>query len=522
MNKWLFLAFLALYLLTASFRIDSGDGEAMYQVTDSLLNGRGFAISDTQPDQDFLGAHGERIPREAMGGSGSGWFGVDGRYYAKAGPAQSFAAVPFYLLGKLAHVMFSVWSVGFWTRISVTLLNPIVAAFTVVLVAMTTRLFFDQPTALTLAVLFGLGTPVWPYGKSFFSEPLLGVMMLLGGYAAMRARCELHIGWYALSGAALGAAVLVKPMGLLAVPVVGLYLLLACRPNLRQWTAWLVPLGIEGFLLGWYNWVRFGNPLMTGRGWEISWDTPPWFGAYGLLFSSGKGLLWFAPIIVLGIAALPSFIRRARAEGLLMIGVPALFIGAHAVFNYWSGGGSWGPRLIIPAVVWLVLPMGILLERKVHPVWQELMMAVVIAASIIVQVLGVSVGYARHLQAVYNTSRTSEEYFDRVQFNWADSPIVGQARELMVVTGNVRSANAQQELRALVKRTLTAPRNADLFYDARSEAVGYLAFNLPDLWFVYGWMMGAPLWAMAVIAAALAAGLAIAIRRLHEYLDGSI
>lgn len=87
MNKWLFLAFLSFYLLTASFRIDSGDGSAMFQVTDSMLNGRGFVISDRVPDQDLLGPHGERVPREEVG-NGLGLYGVDGRYYAKFGPVS--------------------------------------------------------------------------------------------------------------------------------------------------------------------------------------------------------------------------------------------------------------------------------------------------------------------------------------------------------------------------------------------------------------------------------------------------
>jgi hypothetical protein len=427
-------------------------------------------------------------------------------------------AIPFYGLGELAHVVWPGWSQIFWTHVGVTLLNPVVTALTVVLVALTARLFFSNVMALALAVLFGLATPAWPYAKSFFSEPLLGGMMLLGGYAAMRARREPKVGWYALSGAALGAAVLTKPMGSLAVPVVMLYLLLTCRPNPRQWAAWLAPLAVQGFLLGGYNWVRFGNPLMTGRGWEISWDTPLWFGAYGLLLSSGKGLVWFAPTVALGVVAWPAFTRRATAEGWLVAGVTILFVAAHSLFNYWTGGGCWGPRLIIPVVAWLILPLGALFELGRRPAWQELGLAVVIAASVIVQMLGVSVGYARHLQAVYNTSRSSEEYYDRVQFHWADSPIVGQARELMAVVSNVRVAGTQQELRDLVARTLVAPGPNDLVYDARAEAVGLLSFNVPDFWFVYAWLMDVPVRVLVTVSALWMSVVVLSGWRLRKYI----
>jgi hypothetical protein len=173
-NRWLFLAFLAVYLLTASGRIDSGDGGTVFQVTDSIMRGRGFAISASVLEQDLLGPRGERIPRETVSGSGYGAFGVDGRYYAKYGVGQSVAAIPFYGLGELAHALFRSWSERFWTQTSVALLNAVVTTLTVVLVAEMGCLFFSQSTALILAVLFGLATPAWPYAKSFFSEPLLG------------------------------------------------------------------------------------------------------------------------------------------------------------------------------------------------------------------------------------------------------------------------------------------------------------------------------------------------------------
>jgi len=518
-NKWLFLAFLALYLLTASGRIDSGDGHVMFQVTDSIMRGEGFAISPALPEQDLLGPHGERIPHETIYGSGAGAFGVDGRYYAQYGPGQSFAAIPFYLLGRVMHVILPVWSEEFWTRTSVTLLNVIVTALTVVLMAEMARLFFDAKTALTLAVIFGLATPAWPYSRSFFNEPLAGGLMLLGGYAAMCARRDARLMWYVLSGAAFGAAAFVRPTALLVVPPAMVYLFLACRPNKWKWCVWGGTLAIPLVFLLVYNWVRFGNPLTTGYGPGVRWDLPPWIGAYGLLFGPGKGLVWFAPVIVLGVVALPAFIRRSAAEGWFIVGVAGLFLAGHSAYNFWHGGGGWGPRLILPVVAWLILPMGVILQRKRHSAWQDLALAVVLAASVVVQVLGTSVNYARHLQVVYNASRSSEEYFQRVQFHWADSPIVGQVRELQAVTSNVRRAETLAELRDMVARTVTAPISEDRFYDAQAEAVGLLSFNVPDYWFVYGWFLGVPIWVMAVIMAALVCMIVISTGRLRTVPD---
>ena len=518
MNKRLFVMFLMLYLLTASGRIDSGDGGVMYQVTDSMMNGRGFVISSATPAQDLLGPRGERIPRETVTGSGPGTFGVDGRFYAAFAPGQSFAAIPFYLLGRLAHMAFPAWSEKFWTSSSVTLLNAFVTAGVVVLVAAMARLFFDARTAVLLAVLYGLATPAWPYAKSFFSEPLLGGLMLLGGYAAMRARREPGLRWYTLSGAALGGAALVKPVALIVMPVVVVYLLLASRPTIAKWLAWSGSLTVCLFLLALYNWARFGNPLTTGYGSGVQWDVPLWFGSYGLLFSSGKGLVWFAPIVVPGLIALPAFIQKRPAEGWLMAGVAGVFFAGHATLNFWPGGGCWGPRYILPLVAWLMLPLGVILAHKPRLAWQELGLAFVIAASILVQILAVSVNYARHLQAVYNTSSSSEEYFQRVQFSWADSPIAGQARQMLAVSANLRQPDRRAELGALVAHTLAAPKSDDPFYDARAEARGYLGFNTPDFWFVYGWLLGMPVAVIGVTAAALVGVFAASVWSLREVL----
>jgi hypothetical protein len=515
---WLALAFLALYLLTASGRIDSGDGQAMYQVIDSAMNGRGFTISAASTEQDFLGPRGERIPYQSISGSSYGAFGVDGRYYAKSGPGQSVAAIPFYLLGKLAHVIWPAWSERCWTEVAVTFLNAVVTALMVVLVAMMARLFFGQSTALALAVVFGFATPAWPYSKSFFNEPLLGALMLLGGYAAMRARRESQIRWYAVSGAALGAAVFTKPTAALVGAVLAVYLFVTSRPTRYQWAAWLGMFAVPMLVLACYNWLRFGNPFVIGYGETAQWNTPPWLGAYGLLFSSGKGLVWFAPVVVIGVGALPAFIHRAKAEGWLVISVAGVFITAHTFYSHWHGGGCWGPRLIVPVVAWLIVPLGEIFERRSRPTWQELGLAVVIAASVIVQVLGISVNYARHLQTVYQTSNSTEDYFNRVQFSWADSPIAGQVGEWRTVSSVLRHPEGRVQLHALVADALATPPRDDPFYDARAEALGLLGFNTPDYWFVYGWLLGIPIWVMVAMATALVIMMIVSWRSLRALL----
>ena len=61
----------------------------------------------------------------------------------------------------------------------------------------------------------------------------------------------------------------------------------------------------------------FGNPLRTGYGGQNAADlfvVPFSTGLYGLTISSGKGLLWYSPPLVLAIVGWWPFWRRCRAE----------------------------------------------------------------------------------------------------------------------------------------------------------------------------------------------------------------
>ena len=95
------LLLLLVYLLLSPMRIGSGDGETIYQVTRSFVEGRGFAIPPPSPDAVVLDPFGEPIPPEELRGGGPyGAWGSDGRYYAQYGIGQSLLAVPFYLMGR--------------------------------------------------------------------------------------------------------------------------------------------------------------------------------------------------------------------------------------------------------------------------------------------------------------------------------------------------------------------------------------------------------------------------------------
>jgi hypothetical protein len=494
----LFGLLLALYLLCASLHIDSGDGETMYQVSYGLVTGRGFAIPlvSTNLVDDS---------------TGYGRLGRDGRYYAKYGLGWSLAAAPLCALGRALAPLLPGMTEGFATRAAVMLLNPFLSAAVGVLLFCLARSLYPRRVAAAVALLYGLGTIAWYYAKSAFSEPLT-VLLLLGALLAGERRR------YVLAGAALGGMLLTRQTALLlVVPVVAWALLrehwMGEGEALRSTVALLSPVGLGLAAMLGYNGYRFGNLLESGYG-RIFWSTPFFVGLYNQLLSPGKGLFVFMPILLLGVAGWRALFRERRDWAWLVLASVVCYLVPHALYANWSGGGGWGPRLLMPIVPLLMLPMGYVIQRWQYRRVGRIALLLLVALSLFLQVLGVSVSWGRHLQRVWDDSVTREEYFYRVHYYWPDSPIPGQARSLLEVLALVSRPEGWAAL-----ATLVDPGAELALYDWQSEAVGLLSFNAPDFWFVQLWFLGVTtgwLVSFALFLVGVAVGATLRLRRVLD------
>lgn len=341
------LLLFGVYLFSFNGRITSSDGLSMFAVTESFVK-RGDLATDQM--WTFFGTKSIAAP--------------DGEVYSKYGYGTSLFAAPLYALAL--YVPFS-------GLMQVTLLTSAVAvaATAAVLYLTARRMGFDASVGMIAALLFGLATPAWVYAKEFWSEPFAAMTLFAAFYFCVRYR-ETRGARYALwTGALLGLAITVRTTNVLLVPLYAGYAfvewvgpgLTAGRSGRRVYfagtwrdvIAFLAPVVVLGLSVLMYNYARFGNALTTGYRADEDFSNNILLGAYGLLFSPGKGLLVYAPFL----AAVPYgvwrfFVKRRRV--LIFIGA---LVGFHVlVFSawyYWWGGTNWGARFLLPTLPYLVL-----------------------------------------------------------------------------------------------------------------------------------------------------------------------
>jgi hypothetical protein len=321
---WLLALMTATFLVFQSGILTGYDGQTMYAVTTSMIERGTFSVSEQW----------NTLP------------GRGGLEYSRYGLGLSLvAAIPYVLARPLAQL--TVERDAILAAAVGSIMALISAALVVALYVLARRLGARVGPALLIGVGAVVGTFALPYSKEFFSEPLAALCLVVA-IERMVARRPLT------AGLAAGAAVLTRPQTLLFAPVL---LFVAWRrlggaAGIRA-AAGLTPGVLATFA---YNLLRFGDPLSFGYQ-DVGFTTPFLRGAAGLLFNPLKSVLLFAPIIVLVAFALWQ-LWRSRSLALPLIGANlAITFIVSATWFAWHGGWSWGPRLLLPAVMPALAPI---------------------------------------------------------------------------------------------------------------------------------------------------------------------
>jgi SAM-dependent methyltransferase len=322
---WLFVLVTLCFLLVQEGAITGYDGRTMYGVTQAIVERGALDVDpelNTQP-------------------------GPDGLAYSRYGVGLSVvAAVPYLALRPLAGLLSD--STLILEAAAAATMAFIMGALVAFMYLLGRRLGATAGAAMLVAAGAVAGTFALPYGKEFFSEPLaaLGIVVSVERLLARRPGA---------AGLALGLAILTRPQNVLFIPVALFVTWRSQNVRAAVRLGWGMLPGVVATLA--YNAVRFGSPLETGYG-DVGMTTPFLRGAAGLLFDPVKSLFLFAPVILLLPFAFGKALRENPVATALIAGYGAITFLLTATWFAWHGGWSWGPRLLLPAVLLSVVLLG--------------------------------------------------------------------------------------------------------------------------------------------------------------------
>ena len=230
------------------------------------------------------------------------------------------------------------------------------------------------------AVALGAGTLILPFATVFFSH-VLSATLAFAAFTLLwlERRGPPRLLLVAAAGLVAGFAVTTEYPLALAGAVLGVY---AMRRSLKRGAAYAAGVAAGVAPLVAYNVWAFGSPTHssykgavaiqgdTGHdvvglndGGFFGIEVPDFQIALDLLFAN-KGLITLAPILGLALAGLVLLHRRGlRAETYVIAGMFLVYLTYNS--GYWLpfGGGSPGPRFLVPVLPFLAIPLALAWRR---------------------------------------------------------------------------------------------------------------------------------------------------------------
>ncbi len=408
--RWAFVGLACLYALTIGRGFYSSDGEVMFQTAAALVEHHTLRLA---PDPG--------LPQIVAGQGGA--------FYSKYDPGLPLLAVPFYVMGDQVAAVNRAHRYRL-AALCVLLLPVLAAAGAVALSAGWIANAHGGRSAGLALLAAGLASPLWVYARELFAEAVLAfaltaAALIAHGAGGSRRRLV-------LAGAVFGIGLATRAaFGLYALPLAAL---IVCEEKQKRTTedtekkgkkersaeekrvtAEKLPALLSGLplsssaarcisffagmlpgvaLLVAHNVLRFGDPLRSGYAGE-GFTSRLWEGAPGLLISPGRGVLIYAPPLMLCTLLWPRFRRAYPALGIFLALAWASALTVFGAWWAWGGGWCWGPRFLVPLLPLSVLPLSVLPAGRG---WRAAAL-MLIAAGIVVQVPGVLTDVTPHFAA---------------------------------------------------------------------------------------------------------------------------
>jgi hypothetical protein len=396
----LFLMFQGLYALTSSgnaFRVP--DEFEVYYQTEHLVDAGDLSVPQAIPSGRFFG----RV-------------GLDGKPYAPYGPLAAVLSIPHHLLARGVAAVAGIPRGGVaWTFVvsGLTMVSTATAgALAVAGFYRAAVIVGASPgVAVLLSLLLGGASVLWTYSTNFYSEAWQAAAFTWAGVFLLEKRI-------APASMLLAVAGLIKVTSLVFVPgfIVAVLLDTSVPVSQRSRAALALSAGVGMAVLVHLAWnqYRFGQLFEFGYNWAetvpqlparafLLSDLPR--GLVVLLFSPGKSLLLWAPVLLLTINRWKTC-PRSLLGGVATSAVCGLIF--YGAYLFPEGGYAHGPRHLVP-----ILPLLLLPAAAPGPPWRRGIVVAVAAVGAVMAILSVSISFLQDQALGRDFSRLG--YYDRIE-----------------------------------------------------------------------------------------------------------
>lgn len=276
--------------------------------------------------------------------------------------------------------------------------------------------------ALLIATLFGFTSMALPYARYDYHLPLAGLGVAgwtVSGLAWLRRGRRQALVW---AGVSLGLLVLVRlELAVLSVGALA-FILQQDRPERSEETGnaaasvdkqallvLLIPFAVGLTAAAFCQYANWGR--LSG-GYEGGFSTTPLAGLHGFLFSLGKSVLIYNPVLLLLPWAYLQGLREARKETLFLMlsTMPAVLL--YAWWGNWWGGWGWGPRHLVPLLPLLYFPLVSLLvgpPTRIRAATRLFMVCGIVGLG--VQIAGICISFNNGILYAHKLLQTASPMF---------------------------------------------------------------------------------------------------------------
>ncbi len=410
-----------LFLASAYFYQDpEWNGNSRLDLTRAIVEKRTLAIDDYQAQPGWE--------------TGDKAF-YNNHYYSDKAVGSSLLALPFYLglirLSGLLQITLTSEAVKHALTTIVMGGAFAVAGLSIFLIAQ--RLTGSAWKALIASLSLAFGTMLWPYSAVYYGHVLAAAFLAVafclllameGGAQGVDNRRLFVVGLMT------GLAFITEYTTALIIAVLIAFAVFGLR---KQRVAGIARAGGIAFLgaalplalaLA-YNSRVYGSPFSTGYAYEvenrfatgmsqgilgIGW--PSLDTIYHITLDPQFGVLWQSPILLVAPFGyvIAVGLARYRAAALASLGAAIVMLLMNGGYYLWWGGSAFGPRLLIPALPFLIVPLAALSEKLV---WLVAGLGIISGAQMLIPLMG----QVQPTLLVYRPHRS--------MFYVADSPFTG-------------------------------------------------------------------------------------------------